>query len=112
MKVLQIFESYGCLDINEEDPQGHGGEADPSFCTHRKIKAIYIKPIQHTLMPLISYRDFPEHIHKQEQSQHKPEELSDYFGHDCKSSIRSTFVELVSSNKILFFFFFPPVKNK
>lgn len=89
VEVLQIFESYRCLDINKEDPQGHGGETDPSFCTQRKSKTIYITRVFANLLDqssttsqmthsthscLSSYSEFLEYTHKQEPSQHKPEE--------------------------------------
>lgn len=70
MEVLQIFESYCCLYINEEDPQGYSGEADPSFCTQRQNRTIYIISV-----------NFSNLLHQSSSSSHRnhnSQELYDY----------------------------------
>lgn len=36
MEVLQVFESYGCLYVHKEYPQGDGGQTDSPLCKRRR----------------------------------------------------------------------------
>lgn len=49
MKVLQVFESDGCLYVHKEYPQRHGGETHPSLWTNKtkaqqKMTGLHFNP--------------------------------------------------------------------